>query len=254
MSLAIYIVLIFIVLAILATVTANFQSNIKNISDKGMEDVELNKFNMYFLQEVKRSANTCTVDNGGSRITFSSGNIYEYSEEDKAIYLKNTEEASTAIKIASNIFNCSFEETIENEKTIINVTIQAEDGDGEVKNKQYVLNDENTEIAYVDEEEYTFITDKEPTEDNYELPDEYQEVEYIESTGEQWIDTKIRANSDDSLYIECMPTNNGPFSQQMIYGGRAGSSSSNQVMGCFDVEDKWSYFSWGENYNISSYC
>ena len=35
------------------------------------------------------------------------------------------------------------------------------------------------------------------------LPKEYQEVEYIESTGTQYIDTGIKANSESLLYLKC---------------------------------------------------
>ena len=34
------------------------------------------------------------------------------------------------------------------------------------------------------------------------LPDEYQQVEYIEGTGTQWIDTGINANNNLSVKIE----------------------------------------------------
>ena len=54
-SLAIYIVLIFIVLGILATITANMQKGINDSNKSGAEIAEINKFNMYFLQEVKRN-------------------------------------------------------------------------------------------------------------------------------------------------------------------------------------------------------
>ena len=56
-SLAIYIVLIFIVIGMLATVTTNIQQNIKEKNADGEKMAEVNKFNMYFIQEVKRSGN-----------------------------------------------------------------------------------------------------------------------------------------------------------------------------------------------------
>ena len=55
------------------------------------------------------------------------------------------------------------------------------------------------------------------------LPDEYQQVEYIESTGTQWIDTKLISNNYLDLYIEIkgnytsIPTN----SYQFIFGSNA---------------------------------
>ena len=44
-SLAIYVVLVFVVLAILATVTANFKSSVKEINQEGTDIAEVNKFN-----------------------------------------------------------------------------------------------------------------------------------------------------------------------------------------------------------------
>jgi len=60
-SLAIYIVLIFVVLAILATVSLNFQTGIKDINSEGTEIIEISKFNMYFLKEVKMNGNKITL-------------------------------------------------------------------------------------------------------------------------------------------------------------------------------------------------
>ena len=58
MSLATYIVLMLIVIAILTTVSMNFQSNLKQINEQGTEVSEISKFNMYFLQEVKKQEPT----------------------------------------------------------------------------------------------------------------------------------------------------------------------------------------------------
>ena len=53
-SLAIYIILVLIVLGILATITTNFQMGIKGVNEEGTENLEIDKFNMYFLKEVKK--------------------------------------------------------------------------------------------------------------------------------------------------------------------------------------------------------
>ena len=54
---------------------------------------------------------------------------------------------------------------------------------------------------------------------NNNLPGEYQEVEYIESTGTQWINTGFVPNQDTTINVSCMVTDNSK--SQFIYGARA---------------------------------
>ena len=56
-SLAIYIMVVIIVVGILATITVSLRSNIKDINKEGTSDIEIDKFNMYFLQDVKKQGN-----------------------------------------------------------------------------------------------------------------------------------------------------------------------------------------------------
>lgn len=153
-SLAIYITLIFIVLAILATVTANMQSGIKNSGKEGIEIAEINKFNMYFLQEVKRKGNEIiTQETNNSQITFSNGKTFSYDNNKKTIKLVEGE--NKTIDIAKNIDNCRFTyQTIES-KTIILVEITPKNLNK--RDIEYVMNtDQNN---YEDEESYIYVTD-----------------------------------------------------------------------------------------------
>ena len=166
-SLAIYIVITLIVLAILATISGNFQSNVKQMYSEGTNNYEIDKFNVYFLKEVKKQGNEIdTISGQGNEIEFTSGNKYTFSTNDKCIYLNDS------IKIAESIETCVFSSNIDekedDEKTIITVNIQAINA--QAKEIEYVLNSDEQIANNEDEEEYTYI----PL-----LPNEYQQVEYI---------------------------------------------------------------------------
>lgn len=150
MSLATYIVLMLIVIAILTTVSMNFQSNVKQINKQGTEISEISKFNMYFLQEVKKQGNNISSISN-SEISFISGNQYIY--KDNKIYLENITQG-TSITIATSIIKCEFNKKIENGKDIVIVTIQAKNTN-EITN-EYVINNEQDYANYEDEETYIY--------------------------------------------------------------------------------------------------
>lgn len=143
-SLAIYIVLVLIVLGVLATITTNFQIGIKGVNDEGTKNAEIDKFNLYFLKEVKKSGNSIS-DITSSEIGFKTNNIYSY--KDNAIYLNDN------IKIAEDITKCEFSQSLVDGKTIITVTIKAKNS--EERNIEYVLSDSENAYTYEDEGTYT---------------------------------------------------------------------------------------------------
>ena len=57
------------------------------------------------------------------------------------------------------------------------------------------------------------------------LPSEYQQVEYIESTGTQYIDTGIKLNQDSKIITEIQLTNDG--SPNAIFGSRTSATENN---------------------------
>ena len=174
-SVAIYIVIFFIVLGILATITANMQSGIRDLNSEGTQVAEINKFNMYFLDEVKKQGNAVQeINNTNTQITFTSGKQFQFDDENKQIKLIDLE---NTLVIAKYIEKCEFEQDEENGKTIIRVTIQAQNSQ-EITN-EYVMNFDY--IAYENEENYIV--------ESPIIPKEYQQVLYIESTGTQYIDT-----------------------------------------------------------------
>lgn len=115
-SLIIYIILLMMVIVLLTKVSDNFFFNLKYISDNKKYTAEFNKFNMYFIEDIKNNKNTYKLES--SEIIFENGIIYTYKIDEQAIYRNK-------VKICSNVTNCGFLE-VENEvdKNIIKVIIQ----------------------------------------------------------------------------------------------------------------------------------
>lgn len=156
-SLAMYIVLILIVLAILATVSANMQGNVRNSGKEGTDISEINKFNMYFLKEVKKQGNSIEsitssdieVEENipGDSIEFSNGKKFLYDSSNYSIELI---EQNKTIKLAKNIENCTFTEKMSNGKIIIEVKIKPKGLN--IQTIEFVLNSES--LIYENENDY----------------------------------------------------------------------------------------------------
>lgn len=144
-SLAIYIILVLVVLGILGTITANFQIGIKGVNEEGTKNAEIDKFNLYFLKEVKKNGNSIS-DITSSEIVFATNNKYTY--KDNGIYLNDN------INIAEDITKCEFSKSLVDGKTVITVIIKAKDA--EEKTIEYVLNDSEKIYIYEDEGSYTY--------------------------------------------------------------------------------------------------
>ena len=78
------------------------------------------------------------------------------------------------------------------------------------------------------------------------LPSEYQEVEYLESTGEQYIDTGVFVSSTDSLHCKFRISSSNRYS--MIYGCMLGNS---KVRLAIQPGSAW-FATWGNELTISS--
>ena len=144
-SVAIYIVLILIALAVLATVALDFQNGVKEITKEGTEIAEINKFNMFFLQEVKKQENGIDVISN-DEILFTTGNKYTF-KGDNNIYLNDS------INVAENIENCVFSSKLENGKIVIVVTIKVEKIEEQVI--EYILSTNKFKDIYEDEKDYS---------------------------------------------------------------------------------------------------
>ncbi len=116
-SLIIYIIAVLLTVSFLSVVSTHFYSNTKYLMDNGKYASEFNKFNMYFIEDVKNNSAVYSIEK--NRIVFEDGTIYTYSNN--SIY-KNK------VEICKNIEKCEFSEIEEKDdnnftKKIINVKI-----------------------------------------------------------------------------------------------------------------------------------
>lgn len=134
-SLVIYIVVILMVIVTLTTITSYFQKNVKDFNTKTTSDIEFDKFNLYFVEEVKKTGNKViepTLENSqATRIKFSLGNIYQF--KNNAIYLNSN------VKIAENVGECKFSWNTQNEKQVVTVYMKIGE---EARTTQYTISNE----------------------------------------------------------------------------------------------------------------
>ena len=158
-SLGVYIVVSIIVVATLATIMANYKNSIKTMDNDAEYSSEYNKFNLYFLEEVKKPENSSmeranSITNDYNSIKFKTGNEFMYKIKEEILYLnKSTEEK---IKLIKNVKKCTFEfNDIDHEangKNVIRVNIQI--GETTPKEYTYVLDGENSTNSYSTENAY----------------------------------------------------------------------------------------------------
>ena len=137
--LSIYIIVFSIIIVLLANLSSYIYSNIENINDSSVDISEINKFNMYFISDIKTNnqADVKTLsDNNQNTIQkiFEDGDVYSYVEDEKSIY-KNEQ------KIARNIEALNAEGYKKNNKTYIQVSIEigTKDEANYTKTTNYVL-------------------------------------------------------------------------------------------------------------------
>ena len=140
--LVIYIIIFSVVIGLLASLSSYIYGNLKYIDDDSVDVSEFNKFNAYFIEDVKSNSQVqinSQVNSEGKnivQIVFGDGDIYRYVKEEKSIY-KNKQ------KIAEDIqnFTAVKNQTEDNIKTYIgvNIVIGAKDEANYTKNINYVL-------------------------------------------------------------------------------------------------------------------
>ncbi len=130
-SLIIYIIILILVISMLSIVSDMFFSNTKYITDSGKYIAEFNKFNMYFIEDVKNNKDTYKVTN--NEIIFEDGTIYTYKKApDNGIYRNK-------VKICKNISFCQFTTTEEDEKKLIQVKMVVNSSKHFEVSNEYVL-------------------------------------------------------------------------------------------------------------------
>lgn len=111
MTLIIYVGVLFIVIAIMSSIIKNFYQNNTAVNEHTKEILEFNKFNTYFLKEIKKSENDVddyVKDSEKNYILFKTGN--SFSLKNDIIYYNN-------IKVCEGVKDLSFSYDSDN-KTI----------------------------------------------------------------------------------------------------------------------------------------
>lgn len=124
-SLTVYVIVMAIIVGILSTITTFFYKNVNDTNAEIDPLTEYTTFNSYFSDEVNHAnikivkcSNDSNESNEQKYILFSNGVQYTYVPENKGIYRNE-------VKIGRNIDICTFEEKIENGKTIIMVHFES---------------------------------------------------------------------------------------------------------------------------------
>ena len=112
-SLILYILVMIIVIAVMSQIITNFYKNTTDLNADTESVLEFNKFNSYFLNEIKQRDNEIdSIEN--NNILFSSGNTF--AKRDDKIYYNN-------IAICSGVTNFIATKN-QSDATIINIVIE----------------------------------------------------------------------------------------------------------------------------------
>lgn len=117
-SLTMYIVVFSTIVLIMSAVSTFFYKNVSTVNSKGEERYEIDKFNMYFLEDIKNNSKV-EINDESNKITFyQTNNIYLFNANNNTIYRNN-------VKLCSNVeeFKVSRAENTENSKNIISVNM-----------------------------------------------------------------------------------------------------------------------------------
>ena len=134
-SLVIYVVVATIIISTMAVISSFFFSNMSSVNGQEEYALEFNKFNMFFINDVK---NNKKAEINVGKIVFEDGTVYEYRASEKAIYRNN-------IKIAKKIEDLKFTENTyqvpntQTTKKLVNVQISMGKNNQFSKTIEYVL-------------------------------------------------------------------------------------------------------------------
>ena len=127
-SLIIYIIVMTIILVVMNTIITTFYSNNQDVKLSVKEKIEFNKFNIYFLKEIKGYNNT--IDTIGTK----EGNPYIIFESGNSFLFKNNKIYYNDIDICNNVKSVKFQNEInynqggkkEENKSIVIVSLEFE--------------------------------------------------------------------------------------------------------------------------------
>ena len=122
-SLMVYVIVSSMILLVMTVIIHQFYQNADNLEAKTEDILAWNKFNTYFIKEIKQPNNAVDTING-NYILFATGNSFSLLSD--KLYYNNT-------KICDNVVSFGISKQV-NEDNILNVTLQI----GEfTKNMQY---------------------------------------------------------------------------------------------------------------------
>lgn len=121
-SLVIYILVMLLVIGIIGSVSAMFYNNTNNFDDETKYIIEYDKFNSYFVKEIKTANNSIDqISDDGTYIIFTTGNSFLF--KDNKIFYNDLE-------ITKNVKNVNFkyytDSNNKQDNTIVRVTVNFE--------------------------------------------------------------------------------------------------------------------------------
>lgn len=140
--LVIYVILFSVVMGLLATLSNYIYNNLHYVNDASVDVSEFNKFNMYFVEDVKSNKQVevkDTINNQGKKvlqIVFEDGDIYNYIEEEKSIYKNKQKIAKDIQSFTAQSFKTQDEKKI---YISVNIKIGAKEETNYSKDLNYVL-------------------------------------------------------------------------------------------------------------------
>ena len=136
-ALIIYVIVFIFIIGIVSTITSYFYNNVINFDETTKSYVEINKFNMYFLQDIKSKdiILQSLIENEGKNTGITLYNTKNY--ETISYNFKNNSIYRNGILISKNIEN--IEISIEDDNKTMDVIIETEGMAGYAKTIKYSI-------------------------------------------------------------------------------------------------------------------
>lgn len=150
-SLIIYVAVIIVVIGILNFLTSRYRTDVIEMRTDATEEAEYSKFMLSFLEEVKKTNNS-VIETNGSKITFSTGTVFEWDSTDKSIYVQKNGQERFAISTNINKFDSMDIFKVDGEKIKVTTKVNGKKRETEYVLSNKVLNQEieNEELYYND--------------------------------------------------------------------------------------------------------
>ena len=131
MTIIIYVIAVFALLGTISVLTNFFHKNVQVVTSESILEAEYNKFNMQFLDDIKKEGNKIQTINS-NYISFSNGSVYTIS---------NNKIYRNSVAIAEYAETLVFKKSVVgNDITIIEVIIEFENKNGAMtKTEKYTL-------------------------------------------------------------------------------------------------------------------